>query len=159
MNTEDMEKLYKKIGSQLDSIIPESWDKVLLYSAVTEWSNRTYFYYYSHGAKIPIYSLDIKDMYDVGKEEVNDKLDQLYEYLDELWNQFKDNKQEQWTNLTFELESNGEFNINYCYGNLEEYDEYEQQVIWEYEKLGMLPCKNRKRDAEIIEEYKKALCE
>ena len=53
MNTEDMEKLYKKIGSQLDSIIPESWDKVLLYSAVTEWSNRTYFYYYSHGAKNP----------------------------------------------------------------------------------------------------------
>ncbi|MGG0847854.1 immunity protein YezG family protein [Peribacillus simplex] len=134
--------------------MPEPWDKVLLYSEVTEWSNRTYFYYYPHNKKTPIYSLDIEDMDNVNEDEVNRQLHQLYEYLRELWDEFKNQKQEQWTNLTFELTSNGNFNIDYNYRNLENEDSYEQQVIWEYEKLDIIPNENRKRDFKIIEEYK-----
>ena len=60
MNTERMEELYQSIGQQLNTIIPEDWDKVLLYSEVTEWSNRTYFYYYALNKNNPVYSLDIE---------------------------------------------------------------------------------------------------
>ncbi|MES1042721.1 MULTISPECIES: immunity protein YezG family protein [Peribacillus] len=155
MNKEKMEQLYQNVGRQLNFIIPESWDKVLLYSEVTEWSNRTYFYYFPHNKEIPIYSLDIEDMDNVNEDEVNRQLHQLYEYLRELWDEFKNQKQEQWTNLTLELTSNGKFNIDYNYRNLENDDSYEQQVIWEYEKLGIMPNANRKRDFTIIEEYKK----
>lgn len=35
MDKHKMEYLYKKIGQQLNLIIPETWDKVLLYSEVT----------------------------------------------------------------------------------------------------------------------------
>lgn len=153
MNKENIEELYQKIGQQLNLIIPETWDKVLLYSEVTEWSNRTYFYYYPHNNEMPTYSLDIEDMDEVSEDEVNQKLHQLYEYLRELWNEFKNQKQEQWTNLTLELTSNGKFEIDYNYENLENEDSYEQQVIWEYKKLGMMPNKNRQRDYKIIEEY------
>ncbi|MGG0790440.1 immunity protein YezG family protein [Peribacillus simplex] len=155
MNKEKMEQLYQNIGRQLNFIIPESWDKVLLYSEVTEWSNRTYFYYYPDNKETPIYSLDIEDMDNVNEDEVNRQLHQLYESLRELWDEFKNQKQEQWTNLTLELTSNGKFNIDYNYRNLENDDSYEQQVIWEYEKLGIMPKANRKRDFKIIEEYKK----
>ncbi|MCC5803755.1 immunity protein YezG family protein [Rossellomorea vietnamensis] len=157
MNKEKMELLYKKIGQQVNLIIPESWDKVLLYSEVTEWSNRTYFYYYPYKKEEPIYSLDIEDMNNVNEDEVNRQLHQLYEYLRELWMEFKNQKQEQWTNLTFELISNGKFNIEYSYKNLENEDSYEQQVIWEYEKLGIIPNDNRQRDFKIIEEYNKSI--
>lgn len=150
-----MEQLYQKIGRQLNLIIPESWDKVLLYSEVTEWSNRTYFYYYPFKKETPFYSLDIEDMDNVDEDEVNSQLLQLYEYLRELWDEFKNQKQEQWTNLTFELTSDGKFSVDYNYRNLENDDSYEQQVIWEYEKLGIMPNENRKRDFKIIEEYKK----
>ncbi|MES9697545.1 immunity protein YezG family protein [Bacillus sp. JJ927] len=155
MNTKGMEQLYQKIGRQLNLIIPESWNKILLYSEITEWSNRTYFYYYPNGKETPIYSLDIEDMDYVNEEEINSQLHQLYEYLRELWDEFRNNKQEQWTNLTFELTSAGKFNIDYNYRNLENDDSYEQQVIWEYEKLSIIPNENRKRDFRIIEEYKK----
>ncbi|MDI6678078.1 DUF600 family protein [Bacillus wiedmannii] len=155
MNTKGMEQLYQKIARQLNLIIPESWDKILLYSEITEWSNRTYFYYYPHGKETPIYSLDIEDMDYINEEEINSQLHQLYEYLRELWDEFRNNKQEQWTNLTFELTSTGRFNIDYNYRNLENDDSYEQQVIWEYEKLGIIPNENRKRDFRIIVEYKK----
>lgn len=149
MNKEKMEQLYQNIGRQLNFIIPESWDKVLLYSEVTEWSNRTYFYYYPQNKEIPIYSLDIEDMDNVNDDEVNRQLQGLYEYLRELWNEFNNQKQEQWTNLTLELTSNGKFNIDYNYRNLENDDSYEQQVIWEYEKLGIMPNANRKRDKKL----------
>lgn len=155
MNKEKMEQLYQKIGRQLNLIIPVSWDKVLLYSEVTEWSNRTYFYYYLHKKETPIYSLDIEDMDNVNEDEVNTQFHQLYGYLRELWGEFKNQEQEQWTNLTFELTSNGKFDIDYNYRNLENDDSYEQQVIWEYEKLGIIPNRIKKRDFKIIEEYKK----
>ncbi|WP_375088814.1 immunity protein YezG family protein [Peribacillus sp. RS7] len=113
MNKEKMEQLYQKIGRQLNFIIPESWDKVLLYTEVTEWSNRTYFYYYPHNRKTPIYSLDIEDMDNVNEDEVNRQLHHLYEYLRELWDEFKNQKQEQWTNLTYELTSNEKIDIDY----------------------------------------------
>lgn len=68
-------------------------------------------------------------MENINEDEVNRKLQQLYEYLRELWGEFENQKQEQWTNLTFELTSNGKFNIDYNYMNLENNDRYEQQVF------------------------------
>lgn len=96
-------------------------------------------------------------MNNIKEDEVNRLLHQLYGYLKELWVEFKYQKQEQWTNLTFELASNGKFNIEYDYRGLENEDSYEQQIIWEYEKLGFIPNENRKRDFKIIEEYKKRI--
>lgn len=150
-----MEQLYQKIGQQLNVLIPQSWYKVVLYAEVTEYSNRTYFYYYPLGEKNPIYSLDIEDMDSVNEEEINILLHQLYEYLRELWVEFKKQKQEQWTNLTLELFSSGKFNIDYDYRDIENEDSYEQQVIWEYERLGITPNDTRPRDLKILEEYKK----
>lgn len=155
MNNEKMEQLYQKIGQQLNLIIPEAWNKVLLYSEVTEWSNRTYFYYYPYEQEIPVYSLDIEDMENVNEDEINSALHRLYKLLRELWDEFKKQKQDQWTNLTFELMASGKFNIDYSYREIENEDSYEQQVIWEYEKVGIIPNENRKRDFKIIEEYKR----
>lgn len=150
-----MEQLYQKIGQQLNLIIPEAWNKVLLYSEVTEWSNRTYFYYYPYEQERPVYSLDIEDMENVNEDEINSALHRLYKLLRELWDEFKKQKQDQWTNLTFELMASGRFNIDYSYREIENEDSYEQQVIWDYEKLGIIPNENRKRDFKIIEEYKR----
>lgn len=43
---------------------------------------------------------------------------QLLDNFAELWNEFKNNGQEQWTNLTFILENNGKFKIDYDYTDL-----------------------------------------
>ena len=83
-------------------------------------------------------------------------MDCLEKYLEELWIAFKENKQQQWTNLTLYLSSDGEFEIEYDYTDLNNSDGYEQQVIWKYEKLGIYPAKDRTRDINIIEKYKRS---
>ncbi|MCA0172891.1 immunity protein YezG family protein, partial [Bacillus sp. RAR_GA_16] len=70
--------------------------------------------------------------------------------------EFKNQKQQPWTNLTLELTSNGKFNIEYDYEDLSNEDSYKQQVIWEYENLGKMPNENRERDLTIIKKYTKA---
>ena len=154
MDIRNMEPIYINIGQQVNQIIPEPWDRVLLYSEVTEESNRTYFYYYPHNKETPIYSLDIEEMIDIDEYEVNRQLHQLYKYLKELWVVTKNLNQQQWTNLTLELNSDGKFNIDFKYNNLVNEDSYEQQIIWEYERLGLVPNEDRSRDVKIIEEYR-----
>ena len=151
-----MENLYRKIANKLNNIIPEKWDKIFLYSEITQWDNRTYFYYYTKEGNKLIYSLDIEDIYDIDEDELEDEMDCLEKYLEELWIAFKENKQQQWTNLTLYLSSDGEFEIEYDYTDLNNSDGYEQQVIWKYEKLGIYPAKDRTRDINIIKKYKRS---
>ncbi|SNZ03134.1 conserved hypothetical protein [Terribacillus aidingensis] len=153
MDTERMEEIYQEIGQQLNIIIPEDWDRVILYSAVSEFSNRTYFYYFPTKRNTPIFSLDIEDKENVVEEEINEQLHELYNYLRDLWNEFENQNQEKWTNLTLELLSTGKLNIDYRYNDIQNEDSYEQQVIWEYEKLNIKPNHRNQRDIKIIEEY------
>ncbi|WP_241433266.1 immunity protein YezG family protein [Listeria grandensis] len=43
MNTENMERLYQEIANHVMQIIPEEWDKFLLYSEVDEERDATFF--------------------------------------------------------------------------------------------------------------------
>ena len=79
-------------------------------------------------------------------------LDSLFR---ELWEEFKRNKQEPWTNLTFELYSTGKFDIEFDYTLLDEennYNHYERLIIWKYKKLGISLMK-RESDVKLIREY------
>ncbi|MBC6971157.1 DUF600 family protein [Bacillus sp. Xin] len=113
MNTENLESIYQKVAIQLNNIIPESWEKVMVYSEVDEYSDSTVFFYYPK------------------------------------------NKQEPWTNLTFELYSTGKFDIEFDYTILEEnnYNHYERLIIWKYRNLGIFPDEKRESDVKLIREY------
>ncbi|MEG2018789.1 MAG: DUF600 family protein [Clostridium sp.] len=155
MNTDKMEKIYENIGENLNEIIPEEWSRVVLYSEVSKHSSTTYFYFYPKNSNELIYSLDIEDNYDIDEDALEELFDSLDMELKSLYHEFKSNKQKPWTNLTLELKSDGEFNIDYDYSDLSDSDDYEQQIIWKYEKLGIYPDKNSTRDVNIIETYKK----
>ncbi len=86
-----------------------------------------------------------------------EKLFKLNDYVEKLHEEFKNNNQPLWSNLTFELTSSGKFNIDYDYTDLDncDYDDYERHVIWKYKKLNTLPDENNEFDKEIIEKYKR----
>lgn len=44
MNTENLESIYQKVAMQLNIIIPEPWEKVIVYSEVDEYSDSTVFF-------------------------------------------------------------------------------------------------------------------
>jgi len=61
------------------------------------------------------------------------------------------NEQEPWTNITFILESNGKFKIDYDYTDLSEASPREQHIIWKYKYLGIMP--KNEYGKKVIEEY------
>ncbi|MCC5803765.1 immunity protein YezG family protein [Rossellomorea vietnamensis] len=156
MNTENLESIYQKVAMQLNSIIPEPWKKIMVYSEVDEYSDSTVFFYYPKNKQEPIYSLDIEDMEGIDEDETDRQLDILDSIFRELWEEFKRNKQESWTNLTFELYSTGKFDIEFDYTFLENengHNHYERIIIWKYKKVGISPDEKRERDVELIREY------
>lgn len=125
-----MEILYQQIGETVNDMIPEDWKKVYIYAEVSEFDETVYFYYYPEEGEEPIYSLDIEDIFDIDEEELSDNEDHLDQLFDDLWNEFKNQHQKQWTSLTFVLESSGEMKIDYNYENLENADPVELKDKW-----------------------------
>lgn len=156
MNKVNLESIYKKIAIQLNNIIPEPWDKVMVYSEVDEYSDSTVFFYFPKNKQEPIYSLDIEDMEGIDEDEIDHQLNLLDSIFRELWEEFRRNKQEPWSNLTFELYSTGKFDIEFDYTILEEennYNHYERLIIWKYKNLGIFPDEKRESDVKLIREY------
>ena len=157
MNTENLESIYQKVAIQLNNIIPEPWDKVMVYSEVDEYSDSTVFFYYPKKKQEPIYSLDIEDMEGIDEDEMDCQLNLLDSIFRELWEEFKRNKQEPWTNLTCELYSTGKFDMDFDYTILEEennnYNHYERLIIWKYKNLGIFPDEKRGNDVKLIRGY------
>lgn len=156
MKTEKLENIYRKVAIQLNNTIPESWEKVMVYSEVSEYSDSTVFFYYPKNKNEPIYSLNIEDMEGIDEDEIDHQLNNLDSIFRELWEEFKENKQRPWTNLTFEFHSTGKFDIEFDYTILEEentYNHYERLIIWKYKNLGIFPNEERESDVKLIREY------
>ncbi len=156
MNTEKLERIYQKAAMQLNNIIPEPWSKVLVYSEVDEYSDSTVFFYYPKSKQEPIYSLDIEDMEGVDEDETDRQLNLLDSIFRELWEKFKSNNLEPWTNVTFELCSTGKFDVEFDYTLLEEENNtnhYERLIIWKYKKLEISPDEKRANDVKLIRDY------
>lgn len=147
--------IYVKIAETLNEIIPEEWSKVLLYGEINEDIRTAYFNYYPNGSHESVYSHDIPNMFNISKSEYKELLRQLLDDLEELWQVFKKNEQEAWTNLTFILESNGKFKIDYDYTDLSESSPHRQHIIWDYKYLGIMPEDDD--DKKVVEEYIKGI--
>lgn len=135
METKKMEQLYQEIANILANIVPEEWKKILLYAEYREGYKKVFFYYFPETGDKPIYSLDISDLFTIDEDEFEELEDELYKYFSILWEEFKEQEQEQWTNLTFILENTGKMKINYGYENLSEISPVEKQDKWEAEYL------------------------
>ncbi len=152
---EKLNQIYIKIAKSLNEAIPEEWDKVYMYGEISEDAQKTFFNYYPAGSNESVYSLDIPDLFDISEDENDDLRYQLLNILEELWQEFKNNGQEVWTNLTFILESTGKFKIDYDYTDLSEASPSENHLIWDYKYLGIMP--EDEDDKQIVEEYIKSV--
>ncbi|QNK47032.1 DUF600 family protein [Brevibacterium sp. PAMC23299] len=153
MNESKLNEYYLKIAQTVNGMIPEEWSKVILYGEVNEGTGTAFFFYQSIINDKLIYSHDIPELHSISRIEYRETWRRLIKVLKELLDEFKDNNQEQWTNLTFTLESTGKFKVDYDYEDLSDADDHERRVIWEYTRLGLLP--ETEYDKSILEEYLK----
>jgi|SRR5690606_37536263 uncharacterized protein (TIGR01741 family) len=151
---ERLNEIYGKIADTLNDTIPEEWDKIYMYGEIGEGVREAFFYYYPSESNEPVYSHKIPEIFDISEDEYDKLWYQLLDNLTELWNEFKNNGQETWTNLTFVLDNEGRFKIEYDYTDLSDADDIERQIIWEYKYLGIIP--EDEDEKKIIEEYIKS---
>lgn len=144
-------EIYNQIGENVVETIPENWSKIFLYGEIVDGAQETYFFYYPLNKKEPVYSHDIPKLFNIDEQEYKTRLYRLLDYIEDLWNVFKEEGREPFSSLTMSLDHTGKFNIEYNYEDLSEADPYEQQVIWEYKYLGTIPQDGREKD--FFDEY------
>lgn len=130
-----MEAIYQKVANILVEMIPEEWEKILLYAEVREGFSQVFFYYYPINQEQPVYSLDIVDMFNIDKPLHRKLKQELYDCFEELWNEFMVQDQELWTSLTYILDNMGKMKLNYGYEDISEISPDEKQDKWEAEYL------------------------
>ena len=130
-----MEAIYQKVANILVEMIPEEWEKILLYAEVREGFSQVFFYYYPVNQEQPVYSLDIVDMFNIDKPLHRKLKQELYDCFEELWNEFTVQDQELWTSLTYILDNMGKMKLNYGYEDISEISPDEKQDKWEAEYL------------------------
>ncbi len=155
MKQENIEAIYQKVANKLNEMIPESWDKVYLYAEPNDGVSSVSFYYSPQGKNQFEFSTEIVSKFAINKNDFYYYEYQLCELFEELQNEFRINNQEVWTNLTYIMDENGKYKVDYDYSDLSDTDDYERQIIWEYKYMGLEPPIERKRDREIIEKYLK----
>ena len=130
-----MEAIYQKVANILVEMIPDEWEKILLYAEVREGFSQVFFYYYPVNQEQPVYSLDIVDMFNIDKPLHRKLKQELYDCFEELWNEFMVQDQELWTSLTYILDNMGKMKLNYGYEDISEISPDEKQDKWEAEYL------------------------
>ncbi|PKC50512.1 hypothetical protein RhiirA1_486147, partial [Rhizophagus irregularis] len=113
-----MEQTYQQIANTLVNIVPEAWNKIFLYAEYRDGYKKVFFYYYPESGVKPVYSLDITDLFSINEDEFDELENKLYQCFSELWEEFKEQEQELWTNLTFILDNTGKMKINYGYEDI-----------------------------------------
>jgi uncharacterized protein (TIGR01741 family) len=135
METKMMEQIYQQIANILVNIVPEEWEKFFLYAEFREGYKKVFFYYYTQSRKKPVYSLDITEIFNISEDDFDELENELYNCFTRLWEEFREQEQELWTNLTFMLERTGKMKINYGYEDISELSPVEKQDKWEAEYL------------------------
>lgn len=129
MDEAKLGEIYQQIAKTIVDMIPEIWEKVYLYGEVTEGVSQLYFFYYPTNNSSPVYFLNIPELFGISESVFDELKDQLFDYLEKLWNEFNKNDQEPWTNLTFILDSSGKFKIDFDYEDLSDKNPRNRRII------------------------------
>lgn len=161
-HNKEIRKLYEDIQKKIYYMIPEKWDKVLLYTSITDLIDgknigELFFYYYPKGIfkKKPINVYEIPKKFNLDENDYIKLVKGLYNKILELRNEFKNiEKGTTWTNLTIKVEGI-KFHVEYSYEELNQFkfSDKERHVIWCYKYLGMDKEQFNKKDRAVIDKY------
>lgn len=162
-NNANIKAIYKNIQKQLFYMIPEKWDAIYLYAAISERLNKLevgemFFYYYPKSVikKKPISVYEISNKFNLDEEEYSQLINKLYQTIKELRDEFKKNKYKVWTNVTIKIE-NYKFKAEYHYNDLSEskYSNTDRHLVWKFKNLNYPLEKLEKREKKVLLEFLK----
>ena len=122
-----METIYSKVGSTLFNVLPNGWDKAILYAQITESSYELFYYAKVNGEYINNFDLE-KEGLGVDRQEVRKHFREIYEIL------LPDYKEKQWYAMTFILSKTGRFSVDYEYTDYSE-ESFAYKELWKEKYL------------------------
>lgn len=117
-----METIYSKVGLTLFNVLPNGWEKAILYAQITENSYELFYYAKVNGEYINNFDLE-KEGLGVDRQEVRKHFREIYEIL------LPNYRENQWYAMTFILSKTGEFTVDYEYTDYSE-DTFSYKKIW-----------------------------
>ena len=157
--TKNMKEKYEAIQNQLFTMIPEKWEKIFLYASITDRTGNVqtgelYFYYLPRGIlkKKYVNVYEVPSKFNIEEEQYTKYVDDLYEIIKELRQDFIDTEQKLWTNINISIE-NMVFKVEYGYEELnqDEQSNYRNHVIWRFKYLGI--GGEVREERKILDEY------
>ena len=160
--TKNMKEKYEKIQNYLFSLIPEKWDEIHLYASVgvttqeisNEEKGELFFYYLPKGIlrKRAINVYEVPQRFNLNEEQYLKIVEELYNCIKSLQQDFFETEQEIWTNVTISI-ANFRFKVEYKYDVLPSTEEeiYERNVIWKYKYLKI--GGENKKERTILDNY------
>lgn len=149
-------ELYNELATKLVSMIPEGWEKIYYLGEVEanklSWSS--VFYFVNDKEKEVVKCHEIPEKYSVSEEIYSQLLEEINKILTKIYDCFIENGQEAWEQLSFSINNEGDFNIDYLYGKMKhsELGQMEREIIWAFETFGYKP-KEGSYTRKILEKY------
>lgn len=122
-----METIYSKVGLTLFNVLPNGWEKAILYAQITENSYELFYYAKVNGEYINNFDLE-KEGLGVDRQEVRKHFREIYEIL------LPNYRENQWYAMTFILSKTGEFTVDYEYTDYSE-NSFEYKKLWKEKYL------------------------
>lgn len=115
-----MNQIIENVFSELSLVQPRNWEKVCLYSQITNDSYEFVFYTLVEGRFVQCFALEKE--YNISRNSVRGCFDKLYQIL------LSDYNEKKWFVQTLVFENNGHFNLYY------DYDDHSANTI-EYKQI------------------------
>lgn len=113
--------MFNKIVNLLVTVLPEKWEKVVLFSHVTNDMYEFFFYVQIKGNYINCFKL--KDDYGISRKSILSCFDQMYDIM------LPDYMEKNWYTATMMISPDGKFSLDYTY---DDYSENEEQFKSEW---------------------------
>ena len=141
---------YEEIANKLDEMSPVEWTKIAMLAEDLGTSCAAGVYFFTKDNKI-YYNHNIPEDFNVSEEIYNEILHELWNINRSLREEFVKAGVDPWESMTFILNADWSFNIDYSYETNIEIGKFERRVIWAYEELGIIPEEEFSKS--ILEEY------
>ena len=138
ISEEILEYHYGEIANKLDEMIPVEWTKIAMLAEDLGTSCAAGVYFFTKDNKI-YYNHNIPEDFNVDEEVYRKILDELLEINGRLREEFINFGIQPWKLLSFILNEDWSFKLNYEYEIDEDIDYMERKIIWAYEELGIMP--------------------
>ena len=129
------EEYYKRIAEELVNVVPEKWERIYFRAEVGDESVSMYFYYRLIGSSEYEQGANLKRKYNLDRDVYSKFVSDICSIVQELNDDYVKNKQEKWTAMTYFINSNFNFTVDYEYFDLGSSLKMERREIWKEKYL------------------------